>query len=165
MNQRKKVLWGLLGALGLLGMAGASIPFFRSLSPSASSGADLPHIDVSKMSAGQYIKYESGFDSAFGEIYFIVKEAPEKYRVFFLATQKGNVVLPDIYGSFSGLWCSDFRPDSEGAILAVGGYFRCHDGPEQTWGYDGRHHNDKWSADLPEVAWSLSGKHLVIGKG
>lgn len=152
---RRKWLVRICGALALLGMLGASLPFGRALSLPANAGEHLPRIDISGLQPGEFMYVDEG--SSHGSLwsrwiwrFMVVRLHDGNFELFVLNAQAedGKVVMPDGHWWRFAYACEGFGPAERPGPFAEGAQIKCHD-------------DDIPFAEWAELwRWNLQGHHL-----
>lgn len=166
---RKKLLIILVSTFALLGVFGASIPFFYSMKPPITAGQTLPHIDISELEPGEYLIHRD-LSAGFLEFaYLILHDHGSAIRVFEIPLINDQVMLPDVHWFRWGALCTEFGPDMEEGLMRENGVIQCQDdeppewGDEWRWAYDGKNLG-QYTDDMEVPRYQLEGPYVVIGK-
>jgi hypothetical protein len=172
MTQGRLLAW-LLTGLGIVAVVLAALPFMASLQPSASAGAQLPRIDVSRLSPGHYMSADLPTEQVSGIRLLIIRGRDGALSVYRLPTSRGKVRLPDVTWFREGPECETFGSDSDGDVVRAESVIRCQDAAlidkypewssEWRWSLGGKNLGTG-TEDLPRAKYVLEGKSIVYGK-
>jgi hypothetical protein len=141
---RKQILFRATGALLLVGVVFAMVPFISALKPSARAYAELPRFEIPDLEPSSFIFVDYPLAAKPWDADILVVSRESGHRDYwYIPTWNGERTLPDYYWWRPGVACNDLRPNfTKGEIY-------CHD-PDmssyQRWSLDG--------IDLTESGWS-----------
>ena len=167
---RRNILTISVAVFLVVGIIAAGIPFIKSMNPSASAGASLPHIDISGLKDGSYIFREDPVKGYFNGKFLIIRDHSSKIHVFTIPVIDKRVMLPDITWWKYGGACESFRPELKNGSIKKDGMIQCHDGSisefwenEWRWNYEGRNLG-KYTQDMLIPKYKIIGDYLIIGR-
>lgn len=139
---KRKYLLSAVVVLGLTGLALAAIPFIQTFNPTARAINGLPHIDISELEKGRYVRVDWVQSRV-----FVLRLPDDTVRVYSVGFTNGRYWLPHFDGVKGWALCRDFGPDGKDGVLDINARFRCRD------------------SDIPSLreerfAWDLAGRNL-----
>ena len=109
---KRPTLAFIAGALGLLGLTVASVPFVSSLSIGVKAVANRPHLPIENIKPNTYgiISGETSFYA--GGAFLVYRPTTGDVRVWVLPVRNGVYGMPDLHWSRALFVCKNFGLDS-----------------------------------------------------
>lgn len=173
MRAKTGLVWAT-GAMLLLGLVLASMPFFASLRPTPQAEQALPHLDLSAIQPGTYAIIANETAPPMGSVHWawlLLRQHNGQIAVWDVPTQNHAVLMPD-YFWWRPSWvrCEHFGPSLSAGTLNEALPITCHDAglsaqQRQDWRWDirGRSLSDNVESMLPTQG-VVEGRYFVVGK-
>ena len=146
MERRRNVLRCAVALIATAGIGLAALPFVRSLGPNDEAIANVPRIDVSALSPGDFSFVGPIARRGSGIRYLALRDYDDTVHVFEFTTAEGGYLMPGRDWFHIEAVCLDFGPDLENNKLARSGRLRCR--------------RSEWGSVRDDWEWTYSGKNL-----
>ena len=143
----------LITIVALVGVVFFSIPFIRSMLPSERAVSNLPHVNISAISPGQFVLLEHPRPYEIWKGYLlsilVYRRSIDSVIVWEVPARGGSVGMPDRHWWRPFYDCENFGPTFINGVVDESQPIKCHDStmPSKWW-------SEHWQ-------WSIEGKNLA----